>query len=416
MFPPDFSEEELALAVAVGKEAVYHARKSHGASHGDLSAAVKEAFEHHVKQENDLLRARLALQPNDELKRDLEQIRADLAAKRLDAQEAQKLAAAEAERLRAEHRRLATELKQEQARAGRLSEELAQSKISVCKGELGEVAVADAMQGAGLYCVRVGDNGVHHGKYQDLLCSSSPLIRATTAPGAPLYACDDEGHQRLSVEVKCHNSSNKMTAEVEKFAERRALMLREGRADCFLFAATASIPGQASRTKVQIHRADAGYVVSALLGASDLKSEEICIAARMVLATQSRLRQVRRAPLQDGDSEALRVWGEELIGRTRAQVHSADEQLRLAEQMAAQAKAARLISVVTLVRHLDVLLKTGMLEVDAQTQDVADALAIVVDEDAKKPANDKILRFNTELKQLREAIPPTSKRARSADD
>ena len=96
----------------------------------------------------------------------------------------------------------------------------------------------------------------------------------------------------------------------------------------------------------------------------------------------------------------MRSWSEELLKRLRAQLHASDEQLRLRAAGGAR-EESRLENVPTLLRHFDVLLKTGMLEVDSSTQELADALEVVMDETAKKPANDRILRFTTELKSAR---------------
>ena len=49
----------------------------------------------------------------------------------------------------------------------------------------------------------------------------------------PRYATDD-AEPRLSIEVKYHKSNNKMTSEMEKFLNRRALMISEGSAECFV--------------------------------------------------------------------------------------------------------------------------------------------------------------------------------------
>lgn len=415
MFPIGFTQDEIEFAVSVGTQAVYQTRKQHTAEPTtDFASAMKEAFNSELKAENERLRAALAQRLDDgkvaELQGDLENARADLAAKRLDAQQTL------AERLRSsgELERLATQLVEERTKAETLKKELSTLKISTCKGEAGEESAFEALTGSGLFALRVGGNDQHHGHYHDILCSQTTLMRSDLAT-LPVYVSEDD-EPRLSIEVKFHKGNQKMTNEVEKFVNRRALMLKEGSAECFLFAATASIPGQSVRTKVQIQKCEGKYVVSALVGASDLKAEEISTTARLVLAMQHRIAKVRREPLQDAAHETMRNWSEALLGRVRAQLQSSDEQLRISEQLVAHAKQSRLENVLTLLRHFDVMLKTGMLEVETATQDLADALEVVLDETAKKPANDRILRFTTELKRAREFLLPESSKHQRPDD
>lgn len=409
MFPSGFTEAEIEFAVSVGTQAVYQTRKHNAAEPTtDFASAMKEAFNSEVKAENEGLRAALAQRVDDQkladLQKDLENVRADLAAKRADAQQMLNLAEAERLKSHSELERLAKQLSEERTHAETLKKELAILKISTCKGEVGEESVFEALSSSGLFAVRVGGNDQHHGHYHDVLCAETTLMRSDDLV-FPRYATDD-AEPRLSIEVKFHKNNQKMTGELEKFLNRRALMLSEGSAECFLFAATASIPGQAVRTRIQIQRREDNYVVSALLGACDLKAEEISVTARLVLAMQQRILKVRRQPLQDAAQEAMRSWSEELLGRLRAQLDASDEQLRISEQLVAHAKQSRLENVLTLLRHFDVLLKTGMLEVDSSTQELADALEVVMDETAKKPANDRILRFTTELKSARLYRPP----------
>lgn len=416
-FPDDFTEMEVRFAVEVGTEAVRRLRalQVDAATQDQLLYAVRQAFDTKLREEMDGLTARLAVADakneavahvetrNRDLDRELQVMRQEVAARRQEAAAQAARADREQERLRREAERVAAE-------AAKMREELQRQKIAGCKGEVGEAAVFEACAEQGVYVRRVGGNDAHHGHYHDLLASLSPLC-ALPHREYPAYASDDDGASRLSIEVKAHKGSNKITAEVEKFLQRRGEMQREGLADCFLFVATAAIPGQSTRSKVQVHRVDETFCITAMIGAPDLKTEEIALTARLILATQARLQDVRRPPLQDEQVEAARVWSAELLRREKRALARVDEQLRVAEQLVAGAKASRLEAVETLVQSYAVFLTNGFVEAEAELQDLAE-IVDAVREGGRRPSNSKIVRYANEFRRLADVLTESSKRPR----
>ena len=195
MFPSGFTEAEIEFAVSVGTQAVYQTRKHNAAEPTtDFASAMKEAFNSEVKAENEGLRAALAQRVDDQkladLQKDLENVRADLAAKRADAQQMLNLAEAERLKSHSELERLAKQLSEERTHAETLKKELAILKISTCKGEVGEESVFEALSSSGLFAVRVGGNDQHHGHYHDVLCAETTLMRSDDLV-FPRYATDD---------------------------------------------------------------------------------------------------------------------------------------------------------------------------------------------------------------------------------
>lgn len=406
MFPPDFSEDDVRIAVEIGTNAVrkLHELSKETATREELSEAVRSAFDSQLQKQvqtlqTELADARATAGAAAKLEKRAEELHgAMLSAQkqverhREESEERERALARDCERARAAAQTGEREVQELRTRL------LEYTTVSKCIGEVGEANVAEALEDHGIFTRRVGGNDAHHGHYHDLLCSLSPLRRAD-GRSYPMYTTDGGG-ERLSVEVKHHKGSNKLSAELEKFVERRALMVSEDSADCFLFVATASIPGQQYRSTIQIQRFEQRLVMTALIGAADVKSEEIALTSRLLLSAQERVAALRRPPIDDAKVEAVSSWCEELLGRMKDDLQRADETLRLAEAMVTHAKTSRFELLQSLLIHFNTLTTQGFIDVGAETQDVADALD-VARSDAKKPTTCKVIRYNAELKRLR---------------
>ena len=430
-FPDGFSEDDARLAVRVGVQAVEASKAALASapdpsSRSEIEGALERAVgagDARLRVENQLLREQLARvdgQAEAVRRADAEaataaaarlrQLQDDVAYERGTVLALREASGAAAEAHAREARDLRAVADEVRLEAERLRQELSNTKISVLKGQLGEADLMDVLEESGrLHVCRVGGNDAHHGSYHDLLAAPTPLV---AAPGAkpPRYDAED-GAPRLSVEWKGHAHSSKMSSELAKFVERRALMVRAGLADCFLFVGTASVPSIGERWRVQVQRLEDRFVATVVLASPDISREEIALAARLLLSVQARLQLVKQAlPFECEALETLRVAGDELLGAQRETLAAADELIATAERMVSQAKALRRAALRALLLNFAALVDTKLLPPRAEDEDLAQALASLQGE--RRGNTCRVIRWQQEFQALQSSI----KRRRAGDE
>lgn len=279
--------------------------------------------------------------------------------------------------------------------SSRMSSELARLRGSNERGADVEEEHRDALRSAGFWVVDTS-KGSHNTHFHDTLVASEPLRRVEDA-----YETD--ATVVCSVESKGHRSSKNLSREVERFAEVRSTMLSEGRARCFVFAATASIPCRNhERRGFDIRQMeDGGFSVTGWFGCAGGSSSDVVDTVRATITMQLKLNELRRKLPLDGQTlQRLVHSSHRLLDALKEQLARADALSQTARDLDRQTKEIRYHSLEMLLRQFDVLDANSLANSDG-LEDVVRAHASL--REGTRGANTKsnLIRDQTEFGRLR---------------
>ena len=241
------------------------------------------------------------------------------------------------QRIETGKRAIDEELRLERERTAALEAQCAHLKGAANKGTAFELSLCEELGNYGIFAQHVA-KGSHNNHFHDIISSTSPLIKGVDVRGVPTYT-NDTASVRLSIEAKNYETGNKLTQEREKFLRVRKGMMDAGRAECFLFAATAEIP-YFPRRHFEILKCDNGQLsVSGYIGFDGVSSTEIAIMAHLIHTLQTHLLSVapeEAVPMDDKVCE-LSEWASELVDRLGEHIKRVDNahaaMLKTTEQM-----------------------------------------------------------------------------------
>lgn len=291
-------------------------------------------------------------------------------------------------------------------------QELSDMRVPSMRGNELEQKLLDAVHADGLYGVDVS-KGSHNGHYMDLLVAPyQPLLQHIRPDGAgpqvPTYLTPGNAPQlRCSTEWKGHRSSSGITQEVKKFAEVRTKMVKERRAECFCFAATAHIPGKPRRS-IELLQIGDRWCATAYVGAPDISMAEVTFLVSVVLEMQARInaelapdRQPQHAVVRD-----LVDVGKRVLLTLQANINHCDNMEKSAQSQLELVKAMRESNVELALSQL-LALKTNNLAESTESNRILDQALSSVLEGDKRNTTCPILRTKEQYTKAKESVKAT---------
>ena len=273
------------------------------------------------------------------------------------------------------------ELKQKNDAVAKLS-------ISANKGHAMEQDLIKAIQETGLYTFDTS-KGMHNTHYHDILIADAPLHQTgVDVNGVPTY--DTSNAKRCSLESKGHSRSASISAERDKFSQVRRRLMENNRAECFVFACKASIPGFL-RWHFEFNKINGRYCITGYIGAEDISSTEVCMLVQMVMKLQDKLdtEVVLHQKPSDGTIAQLVENGLETLYRLREQVLRCDTMDKAVMSLRDEVKLLRESLVGTLFNCMETLNAQGFPPREDALLDVREAYESL---ETQRKNNCKILR------------------------
>lgn len=306
-------------------------------------------------------------------------------------------------------RRLAALVTQAEKRADELTCELraktelvAQLGVSANKGNAVERELGSALRDTGLFVVDTS-KGVHNTHYHDMLVATRPLHQTVCAHTTPPRYEADETAVRCSLEAKAHSRSNGIGAEREKFSEVRRRMMENRCADCFVFAAKTTIPGQL-RWHFEFVNVAGRHSITGYVGAPDLSATEVCLLVQLVTRLQEKLNGdtlfAPRRPTESVLSEFVDAITNSLHS-LREQIARCDNMERATQTLRDETRAIRASTVASMFQHVSLLTNSGFPPTDDTLVDVRDAHNSLT---STRLSNCKILRNKDQFRAAQAAL------------
>ena len=240
-------------------------------------------------------------------------------------------------------------------------EEMSRPKTSNESGSENERLTLSILQEDGLF-VRDTSKGSHNTFYHDKLVSRSFLHMDDTSSSLPRYR--SEGGVVMSFEDKCYKSSNHLGEQITKFHEVRRSMQTGGRADCFLWYSTVSIPRREHRRKSMEYEQteDGRFSVTGWIGAPDVSREELLSFVREVLDQQEMLMMLKtRVPLENETIQCLSATSEHVMEIVRTQLEHVKRMSKTISELEGQRDGVRRTALEMLLREYSVLKDKNLL-------------------------------------------------------
>ena len=456
-FPSEWTAEENALAIDVGVQAVKRTRPSStsiDASKRELEGTLRrlisdrrpledkiatlsaELLSARALHDADLSTARAKAREEahgqvkgleERARRAEEDLRAERRSQRqiVDMQEAE--ARERSAQSRRENERFAAMVTQAEKKIESLEAELrekqdalAKMSVSANKGNAVEQELTVALRDTGLFTVDTS-KGAFNTQYHDVLVAARPLHEVPDTTAVPRFESDERA-PRCSLESKAHSRSGGIGAEREKFSLVRRRLMEGGRAECFVFAAKAAIPGQL-RWHFEFVRVGGRHCVTGYVGAPDVGASEVCVMVQLVLQLQAKLDRevmVSNVP-SDATLADLVEHATESLHTLREQIVRCDGMEKIVLSLREETKAMRAVAVQSLMKQVSVLTDNGFAPHDDTLADVREAHAsLSVD---ARLSNCKILRNKEQFVAAKAAAASSSssssssrKRGRECDD
>ena len=260
-----------------------------------------------------------------------------------------------------------------------------------------------ALEEAGLF-VRDTSTGSHNIHFHDKLVAHRYLRQeygAEGGGGVPRYCTD--GHVILSLEDKCYKHSNKLGEQISKFHAVRRAMQVGGRADCFAWYSTASIPSRGHQRKsFEYEQLDDGrFSVTGWLGASDVSDEELATFVREILDQQQLLGGLRTSLAAESEVvQELATAAEHAVRLAQSQLEQVDAMTRSIRELERQRDALRCATLEAVLRPYAALRGHGLLAKSDSLLD--DSLRSL--EQPRRTEADRLIRHRDEFAHLRSAI------------
>ena len=288
------------------------------------------------------------------------------------------------------------ELQQEKSRLTERLMDVERVKTSNESGIENEQKTLSILQNGGLF-VRDTSKGAHNLHYHDKLVAKK-FLHKNEGRGTPTYRTDANSVV-LSFEDKCYKHSNKLGEEIERFYEIRAGMQVGGRADCFVWYSTATIPiKQHKRKYIEYDQLEDGrFCVTGWIGAPDVSAEELVRFVNEVIEQQECLMTLKtKLPVESETIQRLTTSTEHAIKLVKKQLEQVDRLTGHIKDLEQQRDSIRLTALEMIFRHYATLKEVNLLSTNDHV--VNDSLMSLTNE--KRTEADKIIRNKDEFSHL----------------
>jgi hypothetical protein len=306
-----------------------------------------------------------------------------------NARERDDIHAAERMRLCDQVASLTAELSDREARLCKLS-------VASNKGNAIEAELRQNLSALGMH-VYDTSKGKHNTHYHDMLVALCPLVPGVAIGGFPTYSGETPEVVRCCVEWKGHSRSGGLSKELEKFAAVRRCMLEEGTAECFCFAAQATIPGQRRHHFEITSGARLRPTVTSYVGSSEVTDVEVALTVHFTILLQSKLSEsdLQQQPQSSNELDALVVAANTALDKLRQCVERCEEMERLATAMNIQIQRLREGIVDCALAQVRPLSKMGRLDDGSQANEFLLALGSLAGD--KRRTGCKILKTKAQF-------------------
>lgn len=255
------------------------------------------------------------------------------------------------------------------------------------------------------FCVMDTSAGRHNTHYHDALVSKNPI---TELPSGEYKTTGS----MASHEKKCYDSKSNIAEEIRKFKVVRAEMQKEGRADCFLFHATRTIPERNNKQQtIQYELLEDGrYSVTGWLGGQDIPDDVYVDFLDRIIDIQDVLTNVTVVPSEDKTMEHLKMVGEETMSTARQLLVQVDNLTGQMKQLEKTKEVIRRGVVEMLIGEYYSLRENKLLR---KTDGDMDMLVDAVFKGGEKPKTSKIITKDEDLSYLKDVMQLRVKRQRA---